>query len=47
MSRWVLVLLVVYFVLGLRSRPAPAMTRFAIWATAGVVLFAAFKAGSL
>ena len=47
MSRWGLLLLAAYILIGLRYGGRANAVRAAVWITAGVILFAAFKVGSL
>jgi hypothetical protein len=47
MSRWGLLLLAAYILLGLRYSSRANVVRIAVWITAGVILFAAVKVGSL
>ena len=47
MSRWGLLLLAAYILLGLRYGGKENVVRAAVWITVGVILFAAVKVGSL
>jgi hypothetical protein len=46
-SRWGLLLLAVYILIGLRYGGKANAARAAVWITVGVILFAAVKVGSL
>jgi hypothetical protein len=47
MTRWGLLLLVVFLFLGLRRGEMTNAVRAVVWVTVGVLLFAAVKAGAL
>jgi hypothetical protein len=46
-SRWGLLLLAAYIVLGLRHGGTTNAVRAAVWVTVGLIFFAALKVGSL
>jgi hypothetical protein len=46
-SRWGLLLLAAYVLIGLRYAGAANAVRAVVWVTAGVIFFAALKVGAL